>query len=376
MKKIHIFKTGKHTSANGETSDFSEDLLQAAVAGYDPELHEAPIVIGHPKTNNPAYGWIKSLTLKDGQIDAVPYQVNADFEEMVKAGSFKKISASWYLPDSPTNPKQGTLYLRHVGFLGAQPPAIKGLNDVEFNEAEEGVIEFEELWDDAWSLQNIGDVFKRVREFIIDKFSVDEADKVIPDYIIDDLQNQAKNKFNKVEDSVAPINSNFNEDNTMTLEELEAKVTQLEAEKTALTTEKTTLETKVTNFEEQQATAAKGAMIAKIDALIAEGKALPAQRSQLIAFAESLSVSGQVVEFGEGDNKQQLSGVDALVKFVQSTGTKVDFDEQSHDQDQESKPMNSRELAAKAVEYQEDQRKAGRTIDIAMAVNEIQAKAE
>ncbi len=51
---------------------------------------------------------------------------------MVKAGRFKSRSASFYHPDNPNNPKPGVYYLRHVGFLGAQPPAVKGLKAVEF----------------------------------------------------------------------------------------------------------------------------------------------------------------------------------------------------------------------------------------------------
>lgn len=38
----------------------------------------------------------------------------------------------------------GVYYLRHVGFLGAQPPAVKGLRSIELAEAEPGVIEFSE----------------------------------------------------------------------------------------------------------------------------------------------------------------------------------------------------------------------------------------
>ncbi|MFS2072756.1 hypothetical protein ACEN9D_28795 [Pseudomonas sp. CT11-2] len=38
----------------------------------------------------------------------------------------------------------GVYYLRHVGFLGAQPPAVKGLRPIELAEGEPGVIEFSE----------------------------------------------------------------------------------------------------------------------------------------------------------------------------------------------------------------------------------------
>lgn len=70
MNKIHIFKTGKHTSADGTTLEFNENTLTNAATGCDPTLYEAPIVIGHPKSNGPAYGWIKSLEFSDADIHA------------------------------------------------------------------------------------------------------------------------------------------------------------------------------------------------------------------------------------------------------------------------------------------------------------------
>lgn len=68
--------------------------------------------------------------------------MNPDFVEAVKSGAYKKISVSLYGPESPNNPLPGHYYLRHVGFLGAQPPAIKGLQAVEFAENEQ-TLDFE-----------------------------------------------------------------------------------------------------------------------------------------------------------------------------------------------------------------------------------------
>ena len=86
--RTHIFKAGTHTSAGGTTLDFSDDVLQASASAYDPAIHEAPMVIGHPADNGPAFGWIASLRYAEGELHADPDQVNGDFEEMVQAGSF------------------------------------------------------------------------------------------------------------------------------------------------------------------------------------------------------------------------------------------------------------------------------------------------
>lgn len=143
---LHIFKPGTHVAMSGQTLNFSEADLAATCAAYDPAKHEAPLVVGHPQHDLPAYGWVESLRFSEGRLDATPAQVNPDFADMVAAGAFKKISASFYSPDAPQNPVPGVYYLRHVGFLGAQAPAVKGLRNPKFADAaEEGVISFEEF---------------------------------------------------------------------------------------------------------------------------------------------------------------------------------------------------------------------------------------
>ncbi|OOF49983.1 peptidase [Rodentibacter genomosp. 1] len=142
MKLIEIFKTGKRPDASGQMIEIKlQDLIQAVTA-YNPELHEAPAVIGHPKDNAPAYAWVKRLNVEGDTLKAELTQIDPNFAEMVEAGRFKKVSASFYLADSPHNPKPGYLYLRHVGFLGAMPPAVKGLRNPEFTDNESGVVNF------------------------------------------------------------------------------------------------------------------------------------------------------------------------------------------------------------------------------------------
>lgn len=148
-KRLHIFKPGEFTAMSGERHTFSPALLRSIAASYSPALHEAPIVVGHPAADLPAYGWIQGLEYQESDdangpagLYALPAQVNADFADMVAAGAFKKISAAFYGPEAPGNPRPGGHYLRHVGFLGAQPPAVKGLRNPSFGEAEDGVLCF------------------------------------------------------------------------------------------------------------------------------------------------------------------------------------------------------------------------------------------
>ncbi|OOF82937.1 peptidase [Rodentibacter ratti] len=142
MKQIEIFKAGKRQDASGQMIEIKLNDLVQAVTAYNPDLHEAPAVIGHPKDNAPAYAWVKGLNIEGETLKAELTQIDPNFAEMVEAGRFKKVSASFYLADSPHNPKPGYLYLRHVGFLGAMPPAVKGLRNPEFSDNEDGVVNF------------------------------------------------------------------------------------------------------------------------------------------------------------------------------------------------------------------------------------------
>ncbi len=132
--QIAVFKTGRHTDSKGNERIWTEADLDRIAAAYDPKSHEAPVVIGHPKDNAPAYGWVEGLKRTGDTLWAQIKPTVAEFADWLKAGLFKKRSISLY-PD---------MTLRHVGFLGAMPPAVKGLPDYAFNDPETAVIEFEE----------------------------------------------------------------------------------------------------------------------------------------------------------------------------------------------------------------------------------------
>lgn len=129
-----IFRAGRHRTIDGRSVAFSEADLAAIAAAYDAAVHEAPLVIGHPKTDDPAMGWVSGLKCVGLRLEADFRQMDPAFAEAVEAGRYKHVSAAFYAPDSPRNPKPGGYYLRHVGVLGAVPPAVKGLGPLTFAE--------------------------------------------------------------------------------------------------------------------------------------------------------------------------------------------------------------------------------------------------
>lgn len=143
---IEIFRAGRHIDDQGVAHIFSEADVDGMAASYNPALREAPLTVGHPKDNLPAYGWVKAVArTAAGALAITPHQVEPQFAEMVQAGRFKKRSASFYPPQAPNNPTPGKWYLRHVAFLGAQAPAVPGLQDIQFSEGDQaGAVNFSE----------------------------------------------------------------------------------------------------------------------------------------------------------------------------------------------------------------------------------------
>lgn len=325
-KLIEIFKAGKHTAMSGETLTFSQADLQAAVAAYDPQVYEAPLVVGHPKLDDPAYGWAQGLSLTDdGKLLADPHQVDTEFSEIVNQGRFKKVSASFFAPDAPNNPKPGVWYLKHIGFLGAAAPAVKGLKSVAFAQNEQGVYEFTD-----WDQMSIASMFRRLREYIIGKDGIETADATLPAYEIEGLQ------INAVQEAPAMVTSSFSEtqpdltpkkDNDMTPEQ--------QAEFDALKAENQALKDKEAAFAQAElsnkAQTIHAANVAFADALTQAGKLLPVHKDALVATLNTLDAPAATVEFGEGDAKAPLSS--ALKAMFEAMPKKVDFSEHGANKD-------------------------------------------
>jgi len=141
-KRIHVFKAGDQTSAQGVQRTFSPKDLQQVVDTYDPSIHEAPLVIGHQGDSDslPSYGWIKGFARQGSNLYADVEFTNTA-KDLVKDGHYRKVSISFYSPDSQINPHSGKWSARHLALLGAAPPAVKGLEPFSFRE-QDGVFDY------------------------------------------------------------------------------------------------------------------------------------------------------------------------------------------------------------------------------------------
>ncbi|ECD5542873.1 peptidase [Salmonella enterica subsp. enterica serovar Kokomlemle] len=328
MNLIHIFRAGTHTDMHGRRINFSDADLNEIAQNYNPALHEAPIVVGHPKTDAPSYAWVSGIKKDRDGLKAEPRDIDPQFAELVKNRRYSKVSASFYCPDSPGNPTPGKYYLRHVGFLGAQPPAIKGLKQVSFAEDEEGVVEFAD-----WSLQTTASLFSRIRDFLISQFGLEKADSVVPDYMIDSLRDEAIRTETPVPAFSDPAGIPADEIIQPTPEhqaptppeepavdkELQAK---LQKENDDL---KRQLEERNKADAQRVATERHNANVAFADSLVSDARLAPAGKGLVVAVLDALGDGESPVSFSENDSEQPL--VEAFKAQMQKARPLLDFGE-------------------------------------------------
>lgn len=277
---IEIFRAGRHTDDAGVVHEFSEADLAGMASSYNPALREAPLCVGHPKDNLPAYGWVKSVSRNaDGVLTIAPHNVEPQFAEMVAAKRFPKRSASFYPPKSPNNPTPGKWYLRHVAFLGAQPPAIAGLKDIAFSEGDaEGAVCFSE----PVTTQEPDDMSKELQE------------------------------------------------------QLAAAQAQLAAEKTArekaeadaATAKKAadTAQAESASFAERARADRTAGFVSFAEAQVQAGTLLPKDKEMAVATLEALA-DAQPVEFSEGDTTRKVSPSQWLQGLIAGSKPAISFGE-------------------------------------------------
>jgi regulator of replication initiation timing len=277
---VEVFRAGEQTDSAGNVRKWTDSDLKKMVKNYNSQKdHEAPLVVGHPKDNAPAFGWVEELKTDGKSLFAKFKQIVPEFVEAVKQGLYKKRSISLY-PD---------LMLRHIGFLGAMPPAVKGLADIKFEEEENAInIEFNEL----------------------DKeYEMDELKKQI-----ETLANQVKNFEEKVAD-LANENDNLKKENE-----------EIKAEQKKENPEFSEAQKKIEALQVELNAQKKANRIAEykefVGGLHAEGKIVSDLQKDIIDLMEALNGVG---EFNFSDKKD--SALDRFKAYLEAQPAMVEFKE-------------------------------------------------
>lgn len=364
---LAVFAPGTHTAMDGRTITFTpEDCIDLANS-YDPSVSEAPFVIGHPSLTAPAYGWAERLEYRDGIVYAAPRQVNPAFAEAFNAGSYKKRSLSIYQPDSPGNPKPGHFYARHVGFLGAVPPGVKGLPDAQFAEAsgDNGPLEFAL----PWEADNLASLFQSIRDWVIQETTIEQADSIIPQWRIQSILDSATDERK----SISPLayaeetNVDPNKKTTSTATDFAEREAALAAREAKLAADEEVARTR-------QLDEKRTATVAFADGLVKGGSILPRQKTAIVEVL--MNLSQEPLSFSEGETTISQSPEALLREILSTKPAVVNFSEKTGTADDPVDFADASALATAAQNYQAEQAKQGRTISMTDAVNHVKKGAQ
>lgn len=362
--RIPLLRPGTFQAQNGPVTLTAADLA-AIVAGYDAGRHEAPIVVGHPRSDDPAYGWVKGLRLaEDGTLEAEAGDVDEGFADLVRAGRYRKVSAALYRPDDANHPKRGVWALRHVGFLGAQPPAVKGLRPVQLGEAEDAtVIELAES-DWAYAIRNVAGALQALRDFLIDDKGLDIADRVLPAWTVETLREAASRPATQP-DAAMPA---FSEEQEMdlTLAEREQALAAREAE---LATRAEALDARDGELARAARELRATGHRATAEALLAEGRITPAELPTVTGLLAVLDGDG--VELAEGQDTPAVQ----LTKLLKGVPARIDLAERSRAGEPALDTDDAQAIARAAEEWRAEQAGRGVIVGTAEAVRHVTGRA-
>jgi hypothetical protein len=125
---IEFLKSGRHTDSGGRKHEFSPerlDIIANINNGYLSGLpnNGIPLTKGHKNFGDPASGWVKEIKRKGGRLIARLEDVSKDVMKQIALGSYKNVSVSL---DGDK--------IRHIALLGADSPAVQGLEPFKYTE--------------------------------------------------------------------------------------------------------------------------------------------------------------------------------------------------------------------------------------------------
>jgi len=355
---FEVFKTGTHKDSKGRETSWTKDDLDKMVNNFS----EAPVVIGHPKSADPAFGWIGEVKRDGETLFAKCKDVVSEFEEAVKDGLY---------PNRSISVDRNTGIIKHVGFLGAVLPAVKGLEPIQFSEDEDAeVFEFMDS-QTANRFDSLGRILQGLRDFMIEKFGLEVTDKVLNQWDLDYVK-EAKADTNpqealsafcqklvdniNVEVPAAPVKNEANAEFSQPVpDEKDTVIAQLQADNKKLKGEMS--QNEYSSF---------------CESLLNEGKLTPVQKDYAFEFMSKLEETDSF-DFADAGDKPAL---DHFKDFLKTLPVQVDLKEFAKPENADDAPveLTAKELANEAKVYQFEQAQSGVTISITEAVREVKKK--
>ena len=263
---IAIARTGAFTDSRGAVHTFTTGDLDALAENYTRQTEAAPLVFGHPQDNHPAYGWVKRLYRSGSKLFAQLAQVPCAVRDAVRKGHYKYVSMSLH---------PGGRGLRHVGLLGAVPPAIPGLGPVEMSSGEAASLNFaaSDLADEQGEQEMDAEMQRRLGT----------------------LEEQVKNLTAERDKAQTALEAAQAE-----LKQAQEGLSKAEEGKNAAEKEAEDVKAEFSAYRGRQAIAARQA---RLERLVSAGKVTPGESKDVLAQAEALAKIAQPMEFSDGSKE-------------------------------------------------------------------------
>lgn len=306
-REIEVFRPGTFKPMVGDAITFSAEDLKSLAEGYDVTA-PAPAVVGHPKIDAPAYGWARAFRYDEAndRLLAELGEIEPAFADAVAAGRYKKISLELFSPAAPNNPKPGKWYPKHIGFLGAAAPAVSGLKPVSFAEGGEGIFTFE--FADATALRDVAGLFRTLREFIIEKFGSEAADKAVPSWSINWIDEAADREPGRV---------------GLPFSEPEKEPAMADKTEGAKPVDQAALDARLADIERRERELRARDHASFAEGLVSEGRLLPVSKAKVVALLDELAAAPPLtVSFADGDQTKTGDAV-AMVREILAAQPKV-----------------------------------------------------
>ncbi len=293
--RIEVFRIGTFTPMEGAPISYSAADLKAVADAYDEATAPAPIVVGHPTTDAPAFGWAKSFDFDatTGILHATVGEIAPAFSEAVKAGHYKKVSLQFFRPDGAANPVPGTWYPKHIGFLGGMAPAVTGLKNVSFSGDAADCVTFSASFGEP-GFEQTASLFRMMREFFIEKFGMEDADKALPSYQLEWL--------NDTTISTPPARAAFSmpapaptKENDLTLQT-----------DPAFAAREADVSLREKNLKEREQKIAHTDNVSFAESLVIDGKVIAASKDKIVAFLDAVPAETSV-SFAAGESAVPLA---------------------------------------------------------------------
>lgn len=269
-----IAKTGTYTDMHGKNYTFTVEDFNDIAANYEKASEKAPLVVGHPNTDSPAFGWVGALRVMGDYLEASYEKVADTIKEAVNDGKYQYKSISLF-PDLKR--------LKHVGLLGAVAPAMSGLGEIKF--ANWGGNPSLVPPPSSPFLREELTARKRCSASFVAKTTDDGVSLSFAEFNIGETKMNPEEllaQIAKLQEEVAKIRAELS--NMAALKET--------AEKNAVQTE--------SNFSAFKKDVSLKARTARVDALIAGGKLEPSKKDEVLKIAEKLSDGSP--SFSSGDS--------------------------------------------------------------------------